>query len=273
MSLTHQLGRPVADALDLDIHLGNVLLRMPPAMADMSDEHMHREYGEPTLEPVFRVDKEPVPPEVPSHAVLPIWLGKDSEDIALSEAKILLTDFGVSYSPLREARFVHHALMRTQPPESRFEPTRPVSFSSDIWTLGCAVWDILGQKSLFCGDWATEDTITCEQVDALGVPPAKWWKSWEARLKWFSEDGTSIRGDDWPVQTLEDRFEESMQSSRIELGMATFDADERHAILTLMRSMLQFRPEDRLTAKQVIHSAWMQKWALPEFDKMQDEVW
>ncbi|POR31837.1 Protein kinase domain protein [Tolypocladium paradoxum] len=263
MALTHTLAVLSTNAFHLDLHLGNVLLRLPPTIADMSDEQMYRENGEPRLEPVVRYDGEPVPIDVPSRAVIPIWLGKRSEDIALFEAKIFLTDFGETYSPLREARYTSHTPICLQPPETRFEPTKPLSFSSDIWTLACSIWEILGQKSLFDGLLATEDDITCEQVEALGVPPAEWWGSWEARTNWFFEDGTPKRD----IQTLEDRFEDSLQVPRQDLKMAKFDSDERHAILTLMRSMLSFRPEDRPRAEEVVKSAWMQKWALPEFDK------
>ncbi|KND88535.1 hypothetical protein TOPH_06868 [Tolypocladium ophioglossoides CBS 100239] len=165
-----------------DLHLGNVLLRLPPAVACMSDEQICREYGEPRLEPVLRYDGERVPPDVPSHAVLPILLGKPSEDIALFEAKIFLADYGETYSPLREARYISYTPICLQPPETRFESTKPLSFSSDIWTLACSFWEILGQRSLFDGFLATEDDITRDQVEALGVLPAEWWGSWEERL-------------------------------------------------------------------------------------------
>lgn len=49
--------------------------------------------------------------------------------------------------------------------------------------------------------------------------------------------------------------------------MKEFDEEEIAAILTLTRRMLVFRPEDRLTAEEVLQSEWMVKWALPEFYK------
>lgn len=39
-------------------------------------------------------------------------------------------------------------------------------------------------------------------------------------------------------------------------------------ISTMLRSMLSFRPENWPTAKQVLESEWMVKWALPESEKI-----
>ncbi|POR37770.1 SRSF protein kinase 2 [Tolypocladium paradoxum] len=235
---------------------------------DFSVEELYNKYGEPTLEPVIRYDGGSIPPDVPSYAVLPLWLGKRCEDITLSEARILLFDYGETYSPEKHQRYTSNAPLCLQPPEARFESTQPLSFSSDIWTLACSIWSILGQRDLFSGVLATEDSITREQVKALGILPAKWWASWEARSNYFSEDGAPKR---YP-RTLEDGFEDSLKAPRQDLKLATFDTDEREAILTLMRSMLSFKPEHRPTADEVVKSEWMQKWALPEYEKMKGQA-
>ncbi|ODA76901.1 hypothetical protein RJ55_07417 [Drechmeria coniospora] len=248
-----------------DLHLGNVLLRLPRQMAEMSDEQIYSTFGEPRLEPVVRYDKKQLAPHVPSSGVLPIILGKPSEEITLPEASICLADYGEAHSPGSEARFESHAPLTLQPPESWFEPEEPLSFASDIWTLACAVWDILGHRSLFDGCLATADDITCEQVEILGMLPTEWWARWEARSKWFTSTGVP-KGN---IQTLDDRFESSLQEPREHRELPTFDADERRAILALMRSMLVFPPQKRANIGQVVNSEWMQKWALPEWNKLQ----
>lgn len=50
--------------------------------------------------------------------------------------------------------------------------------------------------------------------------------------------------------------------------MPPIESAERDAILSMLRSMLSYRPETRPTAKQVLEFEWMVKWALPEYDKI-----
>ena len=52
--------------------------------------------------------------------------------------------------------------------------------------------------------------------------------------------------------------------------MAEMDDEEKQAFLELMRSMLKFQPEDRVSAQQVLESRWMQNWAKPAFESMED---
>ena len=46
----------------------------------------------------------------------------------------------------------------------------------------------------------------------------------------------------------------------------TFEEEETQAILELMRGMLRFRPEERLTIDEVLRSEWMVNWALPQLE-------
>ncbi|KPM45164.1 hypothetical protein AK830_g1413 [Neonectria ditissima] len=249
-----------------DLHLGNVLLRLPGDFGLLSVQQLYEKYGTPELEPFVRVNGESLPPGVPSHGVKPGWFGKASEKYQLSEANIFLADFGEAFSPSRESRFESHTPLSMRPPEARFEPAKPLSFSSDIWTLACAIWGILGQRSLFDGFLATPDDITSEQVDALGILPPEWWRNWEARGEWFTEAGRPT--DQRLARSLDDRFETSMQVPRQKKRMPPFELEERKAIFAMLRSMLTFVPEDRSTASQVLDSEWMVKWALPQYEKI-----
>ncbi|KFH42701.1 hypothetical protein ACRE_065530 [Hapsidospora chrysogenum ATCC 11550] len=63
-----------------------------------------RNMGDPEPEPVVRVDKQPITlPFVPAYVCTPSWLGKPAEKATLSEAKLMLTDFGTAaFSPTYE---------------------------------------------------------------------------------------------------------------------------------------------------------------------------
>jgi serine/threonine-protein kinase SRPK3 len=73
-------------------------------------------------------------------------------------------------------------------------------------------------------------------------------------------------------QLLEERLEYSIQNQRRKEGMAEMSEGEKHDFLDLMRSMLAFRPEDRILAKEVLESAWMKKWANPVLESMESKT-
>ena len=251
--------------LSLDLHLGNVLLHLPSSLDHISEEQLYDKFGAPEPEPVVRLDGKPLLPNVPSHAISPVWLGGPSENVALSDAKVLLIDFGVAFRPSEKSKFQSYTPLEIRPPEALFEPTTPLSFASDIWSLACTIWAIVGQRSLFDSLLATQDDITCEQVDALGCLPLEWWERWEARSRKFTKACLPVEGRSvWP---WDQRFEDSIQEPRRDKGMATIDTKEKDALFAMMRWMLAFRPNDRPTAKQVLETSWMRDWALPECEK------
>ncbi|CAG7989847.1 unnamed protein product [Penicillium salamii] len=126
-----------------DLHAGNVLLQLPFDLSQLSVEGLYKKYGEPEFEAIRRFDGQPLPPNIPSQAVLPIWLGEASDKLKLPEAKILLSDFGEAFSPAKHQRFESHTPLVSRPPEVRFDPHKPISFPSDIWSLGCSLWSII----------------------------------------------------------------------------------------------------------------------------------
>ncbi|ROT43766.1 kinase-like protein [Sodiomyces alkalinus F11] len=189
-----------------DLHLGNVLLKMPLDFARLSDEELYEEWGGPELEPVTTFNGAPIPPGVPSHAVLPINLITRCDELPLADAHIVVTDFGEAFFPARESKTECSTPTHCRPPECRFEPLEPRSFPSDIWTLACSVWGIIGQRSLFEMIMSSEDDTTVLQVDALGKPPDNWWERWDARLDNFTEDGQPKNDRPDPISTLESEF-------------------------------------------------------------------
>ena len=251
-----------------DLHRGNILLQPSHEFSQLSTEMLYEEYGEPVLEPVNRLDGEKLPPGVPQHGILPVWLGDASENVTLSDARILLSDFGEAFSPAREKRFSSHTPLSLRPPETRFEPTKPLTFSSEIWTLACTIWDILAQKSLFEGFLTNEDDMACPQIGVLGPLPPEWQRKWDAHRDQLQKSGQPIDQSQSLNQPWEVRFETCVQRPRIEEKMTALEASERDALSSLLRSMLSFRPEDRPSAQQNLESEWMVKWALPEYEKI-----
>ncbi|EFR04265.1 CMGC/SRPK protein kinase [Nannizzia gypsea CBS 118893] len=169
------------------IHLGNALLRLPSSLNQLSVEQLYEKFGTPYVEPIVRHDKDPLPAGVPPHATLPVWLGKWANEIRPTEARLILGDFGEAFFLPLEAcqqRLGEQCRSPTAflPPEAHFEPEKTISFPSDIWTLACAIWSILGFSDLFESMLATSDDISKQQIDILGELPHEWRTAWRLVL-------------------------------------------------------------------------------------------
>ncbi|KAE8151554.1 kinase-like domain-containing protein [Aspergillus avenaceus] len=251
-----------------DIHLRNVLVKLPSSIDQFSIEQLYQEYGEPETVTVTARDGKPLPPNVPAHAVIPLYLGKDAEEFSLSDARVILGDFGEAFS-LDEVRRGEdcHTPLAMRPPEARFEPQAPLTYSADIWSLATTIWEILGMKAIFSSEFATADEVVSQQIDVLGSMPLSWWKCWEERSQFFDEYGRPKAGRYvWP--RIEQAFEEGVQMYRRKSSrVCEFDGEETAAILELIKRMLAFRPEERPTAEEVLKSDWIVKWVLPDFNR------
>ncbi|KAF5648870.1 dis1-suppressing kinase [Fusarium sp. NRRL 25303] len=249
-----------------DLHLGNFLLCLPSTLDHLSNKQIYEKFSPPRPELVVREDGQPLPPGVPDLLYWPIWMAEGGNKLTLSESKILLADFGTSFYPHRRPRFGSSTPLDISPPEARFEPTTPLSFSADIWSLSHAIWAVMGLKTIFGSFLLSEDDVTQEHVDTLGILPDEWWNKWEARSQWFMEDGSHKNGG--CPEMLEGRFESSIQDPRRKRSMETLGEKESHAFKDMIRWMLSYSPGDRPTAEQLLKTDWMKYWAIPDFDNI-----
>ncbi|KAK4208989.1 Serine/threonine-protein kinase [Rhypophila decipiens] len=261
-----------------DIHFGNILLQMPASLNHLTVQQLYEQFGAPDPQPVLLLketgeetrqsdsESPPLPTGVPSYAIPPIWLGKSGDDLSLSETKIILTDFGVAFRPEDKSRFESYTPLVSRPPEALFEPTVPLSFASDIWSLGCVIFEIMGHRSLIDGILATQNRVTTQHVHLLGKPPAEWWAKWQSREKHFDDDGTP-RDKESDIWNWERRFEGWVQSPRRDFGMEVMGQEEAHAFMDMLKTMVVWRPEERPTAEDFMDMEWMKKWAIPAYEE------
>ncbi|KAK7983240.1 hypothetical protein PG989_010642 [Apiospora arundinis] len=257
-----------------DIHLRNVLVKLPSSIDELPIENFREKFGEAETVPVFRADGEPLSPNAPPHAVVPLYLGSMAQDFTIDDANgLILSDFGEAFSPATEERLGErcNTPVAVRAPEALFEPDTPISYPADIWSLGTAIWEILGMHFIF-DESGTLDEIVAQQIDVLGYQnlPLAWKEHWERQITEELVADTEVEvprrptGDRnaWPP--LEQAFEEFVQKYRREQdAIGVFGEEETKAILDLMRGMLTFKPEERMTIQEVLQSEWMTKWALP----------
>lgn len=250
-----------------------MLVGLPSSFDELSVQDFREKFGEPDTVPITRTDDKPLTPNVPAKAVVPLYLGKKAQEFTLADAYgLILSDFGEAFCPATEQRLGmdSHIPLAKRAPEALFDPNEPLSYPSDIWSLGTAIWEIIAMKFIF-SESETQDEIVAQQIDVLGSHgfPESWRQRW-GRMREDDKDPSAViprqPNDDreaWP--TLENAFEEFVQKYRKKKESAgIFEEEETKAFFALMRGMLRFRPEERLTIDEVLESEWMIKWALPQ---------
>lgn len=141
----------------------------------------------------------------------------------------------------------------------------PLSFASDIWSLGCTIFELLAHRSLIDGILTPQDEITAQQVHLQRPLPSEWWDNWEQRFKWFDEAGRPL-SNERDIWKWDRRFEQWVQEPRQSCGMSVIDEDEKAALFELLHWMLAWRPRERPNAAEVLNMAWMKRWALPAYE-------
>ncbi|KAF5596055.1 SRPK2 bound unphosphorylated [Fusarium subglutinans] len=211
------------------------------SLNNLTINQLYAKFGAPILEPIVRLDGsvEPLPTGVPSHSVLPVCLGLPSDDISLCDARLLLSDFGIAFRPEDKTKCESNAPIVARPPESYFEPTKPLTFESDIWSLSCLIFELFAHRSPGRHYCATSSSAGKGQ--ALSNERDIW--SWDRR------------------------FSEWIQEPRKSEGTETINSEEAAALLDLLKRMLAWKPENRPPAQQILESEWVKEWALPAYNK------
>ncbi|TVY15942.1 Serine/threonine-protein kinase SRPK [Lachnellula arida] len=124
------------------------------------------------------------------------------------------------------------------------------SYPVDIWNVGVMVWDLFEGKHMFnCNDPDGKEYSTrahlAEVIGLLGPPPLDLLKQGVRSSEFFDEDGNRIAEMPIPPHT-------SLEESELRL-----EGKNKEMFLELMRGMLQWRPEDRKTAKQLVEDPWL----------------
>lgn len=180
-------------------------------------------------------------------------------------------------SERRTCRQKPHAPTRTRqrhtrPPKPALSTARgTLSFPADIWSLACTLWEVLSHRPLFEPWAATDDDILADQVDLLGRLPEEWRDAWDARWDYFTEDGEldTTAPSRWHDSTRDGWggcFAPCIRLPRQRDGQEAMSEREEEALLAMLKPMLVFRPEERVSAADVLRPAWVQEWAAPDLE-------
>jgi serine/threonine protein kinase len=165
--------------------------------------------------------------------------------------RVRITDFGESF-------FINNppiGLLRT--PVPYFAPEmffgRTASAASDIWALGCLIFELQASRPMICAFFGTHDEALAEIAQALGPLPKVWRNSYfdKHRKIWFKTG----EKDPW--------FDLSNSRHSLELMISNIKprltAKEATDFLALLKAILKYEPSDRLSAKQIAMHPWFAK--------------
>ncbi|KAL3451850.1 kinase-like domain-containing protein [Aspergillus insuetus] len=124
------------------------------------------------------------------------------------------------------------------------------SYPIDIWSVGVMIWDLFEDRHLFYGNdpdgrGYTTRAHLAEMIGILGPPPMDLISRVTRRYEFFTEDGK------WK-QDIEIPRDTSLESSEKFL-----EGRNKEMFMDFMRGMLQWRPEDRKTAKELLQDPWL----------------
>ncbi|KAG6043168.1 hypothetical protein E4U17_001049 [Claviceps sp. LM77 group G4] len=242
----HEIKECTVNLAYRNLHLGNLLLQLPSPIDGLSVEQLHSRYS------------ELVPGKTPGS--LHRTRGTSNRPI---QCPFHLTRYLHCHSISLSSRRTHPLSCVHLRHSSKFESETPLTFASDIWSLGCVVFELFSNLSLFNGFLTNQDDLTAQQVQILGPMPPAWWKNWEARTKWYDEEGRPLCGSS-KSNALKRRIQTCVQDPRLKMGWETLGEDE---LITLLRSMLAWSTSERLDISEVLGSDWMTQWALPAYQK------
>jgi hypothetical protein len=132
-----------------------VLVKPDRDIDSLNDEYRAQTFGKPVLHPITRLDPKPLTTHVPPMIAMPLNFSKPATMFTLKDARgIMLSDFGEAFRPSTPDKRPRlgkdsYIPLHARAPEALFEPCEPLSFPSDIWSLACSIWHVLGLGPLF----------------------------------------------------------------------------------------------------------------------------
>ncbi|KAF2458135.1 kinase domain-containing protein [Lineolata rhizophorae] len=252
-------------AAQLIMGVSNFLLRGPD-LDKLSPDELYKRYRLDKV-PVTRIDGAAVEPHAPPYAVYPMHINMAADKLV--DPIVTISDYGTSFILPTNCSPELHTPPLFLPPEDFFH--EPITLAADIWTLGVNLYGILGERPLFETLSGDRDDIFADTISTLGRPPARWWDSWGNRKEFFEPDGSWIRNVKriyTPVfRPLHQRMWDMGRGKTTETCEWDVEGGEMQALEELLRAMLAFEPAERPTAKQLMASEYMVKWAMPAWQR------
>jgi len=240
----------------VDLHLGNLLLYSPRMAAWSAQTDVEEYLGKPRqrqleLGGTAKGIVAPVTPNAPTYTITvpnQTLLLKLCLNLAQT-VNIKICDFSESFILTRPSQCQRTVGIPRlyRPLEALFDSYADslcLTPALDIWTMA-VLFHILytGGCGLFLS--GRDDTILREMVRLIGMLPEPYWSSWENKKEYFDDEGNwRWKGDPRTLSTSSGKF--------LKLSDKAMGGEERRMFEDMLRSMVVYDPEKRITAKEVV---------------------
>ncbi|EEP78909.1 predicted protein [Uncinocarpus reesii 1704] len=230
-----------------DLKPQNILVSLRRLDA-LSDQEIYSYLGKPRQEPLHTANGEPAGPSAPKYGVVKANLADFGLEYLTDTVNI--ADFLDAFSIASPSETLTTTLGYAAP-ETLLE--HKISRCSDVWSLGCTLFEIRFLHQLFptCND--SRDIMLQNMVKTLGKPPEHQWQHWENRGEYFLDNGAfdaCANGRSLLGKRVHNR---TAQSHAIGL----ISEDESKCFEDLLWRMLQYEPTDRITAVEALNHPWL----------------
>lgn len=253
-----------------DLTATNVLFKLNGSIDTWSVGEIYKRLGQPKKDEIVALSGSTPGESASKYIVEPCSLLNPqfiSEDI-------VLVDFGCAF-PLNSPPSSPDGIgltMSYSAPEVIIDSK--MSAYSDIWALGCVIFEIRSGGQLF-GDWiGTKDDILRQMVQAFGKLPEPWWTAWENRTLFFDDDGEPrktwddgiVRASKFELDEMiseidaEDAEEDDPERScaaMLEPNSVKVPEDEALQMQDLLERILKWKPEERISIKEIMDHHWL----------------
>lgn len=158
----------------------------------MPEDELLSLLGQPQKTYVRTESGEDPPASSPRYLTIPTDISRLGDSYITDQ--ICVIDFGESFpisSPPADLGMPENYL----PPEVLLGHDDAVGLGSELWALGCTLFEIRKQLPLFYMIF-DQDELLAEMVRFFGKPPQTWWDKWEARKDLFDDEGKWLRDEE-----------------------------------------------------------------------------
>ncbi|KAI9841135.1 MAG: hypothetical protein M1837_000979 [Sclerophora amabilis] len=239
-----------------DFKPSNILLQFID-LDSWTEQEVFQRFGEPKTDPVVTASGEAPGPAAPSYIVRPCFTA--TPDQQFLKDQIMIIDFGEAFDLKAPPKGLGTPVGYCSP-ELLFDNC--VGMASDIWALACTLYEIRTGLALFQMFFGDADEVIQQIVQVLGRLPDPWWGKWEGRGNSFDDDGnprrSSTTGDFLAqVYTFPDLItEENTGMTPGSEGSREIPAEEVEALSDLLRKMVKYQVEDRITVAEALTHPW-----------------